>query len=281
MDLYDAIFYRRTIKEYSNRAVKPELMKEIKEICKNIDYLNEELDIKAHLIDRGHLIQFLMKKDCNIKAPHYILVTSDKGEDYLQNIGFAIENVVLQLTTLGLGTCWIECNLSQTDVKEIIDIDTESIEIYSKEQVKEEEDIDLEESIEECEEQPYIVIAFGYPKEGEHIFRNINAEPRRKRIKEISKKMDRKWTKILSAARMSASIKNVQPWRFYNAKTSIDIYEEKQKKSIERMSKVSMGICLRNFDIACKKYDIKVRYEKTKAKKRLGKEYYISAIIEE
>ena len=137
MDLYDAIFYRRTIKEYSNRAVKPELMKEIKEICKSIDYLNEELDIKAHLIDRGHLIQFLMKKDCNIKAPHYILVTSNKGEDYLQNIGFVIENVVLQLTTLGLGTCWIECNLSQEDVKEIIDIDTESIEIYSKEQVKE------------------------------------------------------------------------------------------------------------------------------------------------
>ena len=32
-----------------------------------------------------------------------------------------------------------------------------------------------------------------------------------------------------------------------------------------------MGICLRNFDIACKKYDMKVKYEKTKAKKRLGK----------
>ncbi len=38
-----------------------------------------------------------MGKECKVKAPHYIVVTSDKGEDYLQNIGFATEGVVYVL----------------------------------------------------------------------------------------------------------------------------------------------------------------------------------------
>lgn len=280
MDLYDAMFYRRTIKEYSNKIVKPELMKEIKNLCKDVSCLNEELNIKAHLIDRGHLIQFLMKKEGIVKAPHYIVVTSNKGDDYLQNIGFATEKLVLQLTTLGVGTSWVECKLQQSDIEEIIDIDMDSIEIYSKEQIKEDEETIIENE-EIIDEQPYVIIAFGYPNEGEHIFKNIELEPKRKKIKEISKKMDRKWVKVLKAVRVAPSIKNCQPWRLYNSKVGIDIYAEKSKKSMENMCEVSMGIALRHFDIACKKYDINVEYKKVKAKRKLGKKYFISAITQE
>ena len=88
MELYDALFYRKSIKGYSNKVIKKSLLEEIKRLCGNITYLNNDLNIKAHLIERGHLIHFLLGKESAIKAPHYVLITSNKGEDYLQNIGF-------------------------------------------------------------------------------------------------------------------------------------------------------------------------------------------------
>ena len=137
MELYDAIFYRKNIKSYSSKTIKKPLLDEIKKICGNITYLNNNLNIKAHLIERGHLIHFLLGKEFEIKAPHYILITSNKGEDYLQNVGFAMEKLILELTCLGVGTSWIKCKLKREDVKEFIQLD----EIDSE---YDDEDIDID-----------------------------------------------------------------------------------------------------------------------------------------
>ena len=51
-----------------------------------------------------------------------MIVTSNKGNDYLQNIGFAMEEVVLKLTTLGLATCWLECNIKREDILEFVQL---------------------------------------------------------------------------------------------------------------------------------------------------------------
>ena len=63
MELYDAIFYRKSTRKYSNKKVKEGLLEEVKNACSQITYLNKELDIKAHVVDRGHLVHFLMGKN--------------------------------------------------------------------------------------------------------------------------------------------------------------------------------------------------------------------------
>lgn len=266
MELYNAIFYRKSIKSYSNTKIKAPLMEEVKKVCSNITYLNEDLNIKAHVVDRGHLIHFLLGKNCKVKAPHYILVTSNKGEDYLQNIGFAMESVVLQLTALGIATCWVECTLKREDVEEFVDLEKIEEEI-----VEENEEIDLSNI-----EEPCAIIAFGYPEKSEELFKNLEAKADREKIKDISKKVDSSWNACLEAVRMSPSVKNCQPWFFVNDKKGFHLYERNQKKSIADMSKISMGVALRHFDLACKKDEIEVEYEKIEAKKRIGKEYFIS-----
>ncbi|MBO3445167.1 nitroreductase family protein [Clostridium sp. CCUG 7971] len=269
MDIYDAIFYRKTTKKYSNINVKEGLIEEIKYICNNIDYLNKNLNIKAHVVERGHLINFLMGRKCSIKAPHYIVITSNKGDDYLQNIGYAMESVVLKLTSLGIATCWLECRLKREDILEFIEL--EEANDY-------EED---EENVDQNLEEPVSIIAFGYPERNERLFKSIEEDSKidRKRIKHIARKLDKKWIKVLNAVRLSPSIKNCQPWMFYNKQDELYIYEERQKKVIENMSKISMGIALRHFDIACDKYGIDVSYEKTKAKKKMGKDYFMTVTL--
>ena len=271
MELYDAIFYRKSTKQYSQNKVKKELLEEVKNICSQITYLNKELNIKAHVIDRGHLISFLMGKNCKVKSPHYIIITSDKGEDYLQNIGYAMEEVVLKLTSLGIATCWLECDIKREDILEFVDLETE-------------EDLDVgeteEENIEKGEnlENPYSIIAFGYPQEGEKLFKN-NKNADRKRINHVCKKLDKSLEKIVEPLRLAPSMKNSQPWILYNKENNVHLYEEKQKKNLSDTNKISMGIALRHFDIACKEFGVDVNYLKMNTKKKLGKEYYITAAL--
>lgn len=52
MELYDAIFYRKSIEFYSTKPITEFLMEEVKKLCSNITYLNSNLNIKAHVIDR-------------------------------------------------------------------------------------------------------------------------------------------------------------------------------------------------------------------------------------
>ena len=271
MELYDAIFYRKSTKQYSQKKVKKELLEEVKNICSQITYLNKELNIKAHVIDRGHLISFLMGKNCKVKSPHYIIITSDNGEDYLQNIGYAMEEVVLKLTSLGIATCWLECNIKREDILEFVDLESEE-DLDANE--TEEENIEKEENL----ENPYSIIAFGYPEEGEKLFKN-NKNADRKRINNICKKLDKSLEKIVEPLRLAPSMKNSQPWVLYNKENNIHLYEEKQKKNLSDTNKISMGIALRHFDIACKEFGVDVNYLKMNTKKKLGKEYYITAAL--
>jgi len=275
MELYDAIFYRKSTRKYDNKRVKEGLLEEVKNTCSQITYLNTQLDIKAHVVDRGHLVHFLMGKKCKVKAPHYIIVTSNRGSDYLQNIGFAMEEVVLKLTTLGLATCWIECNIKREDILEFVELselheEQKNIEIESEEKEEGAEELNLE--------QPYAIIAFGYPEGKEKLFRD-NKQVDRKRINNICKKLNKSLEKIVEALRWAPSMKNSQPWILYSSSNMIHLYEEKQKKNLKDTNKISMGIALRHFDIACKKFELEANYSKMDAKKRIGKEYYITAIL--
>ncbi len=263
MELYDAIFYRKSIRNYSNKSIKSSLMEEVKSLCSNITSLNEDLNIKAHIVERGHLIQFLMGKSCEIKAPHYLVITSNKGDNYLENVGYVGEEILLKLTSLGIATCWLKCELKRDDIIEFIELD----EI-------EEDDEEYENKI----ESPYAIIAFGYAEKKEILFRSEENEPNRKKIKKVCKKIDRKWVKVLKAVRVAPSIKNSQPWVFYSTKYGFDLYEEKPKKNMELNSKISIGTALKHFEIACKNFDMDFNFEKLNVKKKRGKKYILSIL---
>ncbi|MGL5712569.1 MAG: nitroreductase family protein [Paraclostridium sp.] len=251
MELYDAIFYRKSIKKYSKSRVSINMFEEIQNVCEDIDLLNKDINVKAHPILKGDSLKFIIKKKSRIVAPHYILITSEIPEEsdgYLENVGFVGEKIVLKLTELGLANCWVGEDFDKNSINDFVH---------------------LEEG-----EEPIALIAFGFPDSKEKLFRSNDEKIDRKSLKDIAKNVDENWLKIIECVRLAPSYKNSQPWRFYKDNNFLNIY--RKKVSYETLSKIDMGIALRHFEIACKYYGIDFEYSKIEAKKRLKREYYIS-----
>lgn len=251
MELYDAIFYRKSIKKYCKNRVSIPMFEEIKNICEDIDLLNKDINVKAHPILKGDSLKFIIKKKSRIIAPHYILITSEIPEEvdgYLENVGFVGEKIVLKLTELGLASCWIGEYFDKSSINDFVH---------------------LEEG-----EEPIALIAFGFPESKDTLFRNKDEKLDRKPIKDIAKNVDEKWVNIIECVRLAPSYKNSQPWRFYNENNCLNIYRKKVGE--ENISKLDMGIALRHFEIACNYYGVDFEYKKIEAKKKMRREYYIS-----
>ena len=259
MELYDAIFYRKSIREYSYTKLNSELMDIVNKICKETKGFNNDLNIEAHFVARGHMIELTLGKKNKIKAPHYIVITSNEGDNYLENVGFIGQEIILKLTSLGLATCWVENLLNRRDIEEIINI---------KDEVDEDGEI-----IEEKIAKPLAIIALGYPKDGVELFRNKETKINRKSKKDISKNMKGKIEIVLDAVRLAPSFENLQPWKIYKKNQNIMFYQPKQKKKYTILSKISMGIFIKHFEIACNNYGIEFEISDEKFKNKINKEF--------
>lgn len=261
MELYDAIFYRKSIEAYSSKQITKYLMDQVRQFCSNITYLNTNLNIKAHVIDRGHLINFSTNNKIQIKAPHYILVTSNEVDDYLLNIGYALQEITLEMACLGLGTTWLKCPLDREEVEEFVNLESE----YGKE----EHEI----------EYPQLIIAFGYPEEEEALFRSSYAIHDRHKMKNICDDYDEKWFNALNALRIAPSYNNCQPWTLEKIQDGFNIFineSKKKNKDVQKYIEMSMGVAMKHFEIGCEHDNIEIEFKKLDVENQKKKDYFLS-----
>lgn len=106
MNLYEAIFSRKSVRAYEMEPVKPALLNEIREHFTQIEGLNPGIRTEISIIDntkgqnkRIHLL--------GTKAPYYIALYSEEKDRAMMNAGFIMEQLALFLCTKGLGTCFL------------------------------------------------------------------------------------------------------------------------------------------------------------------------------
>ncbi len=263
MELYDAIFYRKSIKEFSHTKLEGELLEIVKQICKDVKPFNSELNIEANFVSRGHMIELVLGKKNKIKAPHYIVITSNDGENNLENVGYIGEEIILKLTTLGIGSCWIENKLKRGNIEEIIDIVDE----------------ECEEGQEENLIRPLGLIAVGYPKNPTELFRDKESKVDRKPAKEIIKKPNKILNPIIEAIRLTPSFENQQPWKIYSKNENVMFYEIKPKKKYREVSRISMGSFMKHFEVACNRHNIEFEFSDNKFKNKINKVFIKSIVL--
>ena len=232
MNLMDAIYKRRSIRKYKTNGLSSEEFKELEALLSHCPKLYEHIPMDIHVVKDGKKVHALFSGIINsytkVTAPHYLVVTSEDKEGYLENVGFAIEHIVLELANLGIGTCWI----GGFDKKALF-----SGMLPMKEN-----------------HVPAIVIAFGHPENPAQLTELIDVSYKRKSLKEISfGSLDNDWTYIMNAVRRAPSGINGQPWRLYKEGSIINLYTVKRSfitKPLEAMNRIDAGIALCHLKIA-------------------------------
>lgn len=263
MELYDAILYRKSTRKYSSESLTDEQLQSIRDIIDSAERLYNNIAVKIHLVENGQklhdMIPGVIGSYGKIKAPYYLIVTSEEKEGYLQNIGYTLQGIVLKLTTMNLATCWMGANIKSGLLSGIITIPEG--------------------------QRSQLMLAFGHPEKCKSPFRHSSSEARRKDIAEItSGAMDITWSRIISAIRLAPSAVNTQPWRFVFADGKVHVYSARAGNFITKhflgsLNFIDVGIALCHAMVASRHFSRNIRF--TKDPSAAVSEYdYVTTIIE-
>ena len=222
MNLYEAIYARRSVRAYRMEPLDDTILKGIPDFLDEVEPLFPDICTEIRIVDRctgkekiGGL--------CNVKAPYYAVLYSEPKEKSDMNAGFLMEQLSLYLETRGIGSCFV--GMAKHRDKEL-----EAKGFVQK-----------------------IILAFGMPKDPNK-FRD--KEPKRMALDELCvyKEPPKAWVKeMLEAARLAPSSTNSQPWRFVVYEHRIHVFSKKplgERSLLNPFTELNFGIMLANVMVA-------------------------------
>jgi hypothetical protein len=204
IDLYPAIFKRKSVRRYDPTPLDEAILAKITRFTATLKPLYDDIKTEMKIVS-GDTVRGLF----GVKAPHFLVFSSEKKTGYLTNAGFLLQQVDLSLSTNEIGSCW------QGVAKPFKGFTVSSgLEIV-------------------------ITLAFGRPAEPSH--RKMVEEFRRVSMDKISevKGMD----DLLEAARLAPSANNSQMWFFTGGDGRINVYMAKSL-FLGRVASIDAGIAI-------------------------------------
>lgn len=256
------IYGRRSVRKYLNEELQVGILEEVRETSRGVKRLYEDIDMDIHILEDGIRFQSITRGIIGnwgkIIAPHYIVVTSEKREGYLENAGFTLEEIVLSLDSLGIGTCFIGRGINQELFKSIVP-------------VKENHEV-------------VFALSFGYPRNEESSRKRMLRWKKRMEVDEfVSGHLTRTWRHILDAAKMAPVAMNTTPWKFHINDNRVDIYSMNKKsifgRSFSKMNRIALGSALYHIYMAAERLDTEIRIMQLQANKKEDLRY-IASIVE-
>lgn len=111
MDLYNAIQKRISIRKYGDETFNEGIISQIKQKIMYVKPLYKGIKVRIELIENPEEANSIgmgfFYGLAKIKAPYSIVAISEVKNGYKENIGFMQEQLVLELTDMGIGTCWL------------------------------------------------------------------------------------------------------------------------------------------------------------------------------
>lgn len=262
MDRFDAIFKRKSVRQYQTEEVDGAKLFELWNLIESAERLYPEIGLEIQMEVEGKHIREIMGGIIGsygkIMAPHYLVITSEEKEGYLENVGYTVENLVLGMTAMGINTCWIGGQVKKEHLRDFMD---------TQENLK-----------------PAMVISFGYAADMEQQFRKSIDRVKRKSVADliIEGEPGDIWKNILEAVRLAPSAVNSQPWRFAFTDQGVHVYCVKRspltKWIYKRLNWVDVGIALSHLKIAAEHYGMQVEFEKMSQAKQKGYHYVMSVV---
>lgn len=189
IDLYDAIFHRKSIRKYKMKPLSFDILEEIQNFVKKAKPLDDKIEIEYVYLAENSVRNLLP-----VKAPHYLCLYSEKTGRYLMNAGYLMQQVDLYLSSKGIASCWLG---RARPSKEVI-LSRKGLEFI-------------------------IMLAFG--DSNENIHRQENSEFNRKPLEKIPSLKDIR--ELLEPVRLAPSSTNSQPWYITGSTEEMILWRER------------------------------------------------------
>ena len=114
-----------SVRDYSEKPISENLKNEIISYFPNSKNLLENIKTDIKILNNSEVYNALNGKagynGIMINAPHYIIIYSEKADNYIENSGYRASDIILKATDLGLNTCFITMS-DKEEISKILNI---------------------------------------------------------------------------------------------------------------------------------------------------------------
>jgi len=252
MTIYEAVFARKSVRNYQMERISSSILEAVKDYPREVQGLFGQIETDVSIVDNSKGQQKISGL-LGIRAPYYLLIYSEDGERATMNAGYVVEQTVLYICSLGVGSCIInpmtvKRALQRRDGKRL-----------------------------------YAAVAFGRSK-GSHIRKPADVKRLEMEKLCVYKDKPRLWMKqLLEAARVAPSSLNSQPWRFVVYDKRIHVFSKGKKTGqLKRMDEINLGIMFANMIVVAEELWLDVdliRLEEISQKSFANNNYILSVVL--
>lgn len=128
MNYKDTIASIKSIRDYKKEEVSLQKLDQLKDYFDKGKRLVEDINIEVLLKNKNEVYDNLKDSagynDRMIEAPHYMIILSEEKDHYIENTGYAAEDIMLKAWELGIGSCWITFKDGE-DLKKKLNIESD------------------------------------------------------------------------------------------------------------------------------------------------------------
>ena len=106
MNLYEAVYARRSVRNYRMEPLDDTILKGIPDFLNEVEPLFPDIRTEIRIVNR-RTEKEKIGGFCNVKAPYYVALYSESKEKSDMNAGFLMEQLSLYLETRGIGSCFV------------------------------------------------------------------------------------------------------------------------------------------------------------------------------
>lgn len=247
---------RTSIRTYNKNDIDEEKIVKIKDFIKNLKgpfyekvrfrIINSQEPSKGEKIGTYGII-----KGANI----FIAVAYENGEMALEEVGYEMEKLILYITSLGLGTCWIGGTFNKSEFSKAMDLKSNEI-------------LPIVTPIGKSEEKKRFI---------ERAMKLFAKSKKRKEWCELFFLRDFSvpltpvinlgyFKEVLENVRLAPSALNKQPWRIVKDSNKFHFYINSSKIKSDELTfdihRIDMGIAMCHFDLTCREIGLEGRFVK-------------------
>ena len=254
INIQDIISRRISVRAYQLEPVSLDDLEAVRRAGEQAEALTDT-DMQFHLrtdAQMGNEIKGIIGDyGKTIHAPHYIVLASREREGYLTDAGFRFEQMVLDATARGLGTCWVGLMFKEASLRSSLGLDGSW--------------------------RMIVLSPIGRPLENSlanRMLRTLAGSKGRKPIDQLffwqrhgemlpaSVTSDQRLMQVLEATRWAPSWMNRQPWRFVLLDREILVYKmQRQNREGKDYNRLDCGIAMCHMHLTARALGIGGRWE--------------------